>query len=125
MAQVIWQQLGAGQWIAESAGSRPSGYVHPLAITALEEIGLPTEGLSSKSVDQFFDKPIELAVTVCDHAKEACPVFPGVQESLHWPFEDPADAVGTDEEKMATFRLVRDQIKTRISEYLNQLSESQ
>jgi arsenate reductase len=119
MAQVIWQDLGRGQWRAESAGSKPSGYVHPLALKALEEIGLSTEGLTSKSVDGFLDQEIELAVTVCDHAKEACPILPGVAETLHWPFEDPADAVGTDGEKMKTFRVVRDQIKTRIAEYLN------
>ena len=120
MAQVIWQELGAGEWIAESAGSKPSGYVHPLALQALEEIGLPTVGLNSKSIDRFIDQPIELAVTVCDHAREACPVLSGAKQTLHWPFEDPADAVGTDEEKMKTFRIVRDQIKCKITEYLNQ-----
>lgn len=120
MAQVIWQDLGAGQWNAESAGSKPSGYVHPLALKALHEIELPTEGLRSKSVDEFLNQSIELAVTVCDHAKESCPMLPGAKLTLHWPFEDPADALGSDEEKMETFRKVRDQIKSRIAEFLSE-----
>ena len=118
MAQVIWQSLGGGRWIAESAGSCPSGYVHPLALKALKEIGLPIDGLNSKSVEEFLDRQIELAVTVCDNAKESCPVLPGAKQTLHWPFEDPADAVGTEKEKMETFRLVRDQIKNRIAVFL-------
>lgn len=118
MAQVIWQHLGNGEWVAQSAGSKPSGYVHPLALKAIAEIGLPTNGLSSKSVEHFLEQPIDLVVTVCDHAKDACPVLPGVDQTLHWPFEDPADAIGSDEEKMLSFRQVRDQIYQKISAYL-------
>jgi len=118
MAQVIWQDLGGGDWKAESAGSKPSGYVHPLALVAIKEIGLSDEGLESKNVEPFIDQKIELAVTVCDNAKEACPVLPGVAETLHWPFDDPADATGTDEEKMEVFRRVRDEIREKISNYL-------
>jgi len=118
MAQVIWQDLGGGDWKAESAGSKPSGYVHPLALVAIEEIGLSVEGLESKSVDPFADKEIELAVTVCDNAKEACPVLPGVAQTLHWPFDDPADATGSDDQKMEVFRRVRDEIREKISDYL-------
>ena len=118
MAQVIWQSLGNGEWAADSAGSKPSGYVHPLALKAIAELDLSTEGLNSKSVERFMDKPIDLVVTVCDQAKEACPVLPGVANTLHWPFEDPADATGSTEEKMNTFRAVRDQIHEKISSYL-------
>lgn len=118
MAQVIWQHLGGGDWKAESAGSKPSGYVHPLALEAIKEIDLSIDGLESKSVEPFLEKEITLAVTVCDNAKEACPVLPGVAETLHWPFDDPADATGTDEEKMKVFRRVRDEIHAKISEYL-------
>ena len=103
MAQMIWQNLGAGQWEALSAGSKPSGYVHPMALKALEEIGLPIDGLESKSLDRFVDQPIDLVVTVCDDAKQACPALPGAKQRLHWPFEDPADAVGSEEERMETF----------------------
>ena len=123
MAQVIWQDLsnqihGTNSWQSESAGSKPSGYVHPLALKAIEEIGLSAEGLTSKSVEPFLDQQIDLAVTVCNNAKEACPALPGVQQTLHWPFDDPADATGTEAEQMEVFRRVRDEIKTKISEYL-------
>lgn len=119
MAEAIWRDKAAGQWQVDSAGSKPAGYVHPKAIEAIKEIGLPTENLISKSVDQFLEQPIDVAVTVCDNAKEACPVLPGVT-MLHWPFEDPADATGTDDEQMMFFRRVRDQISAAIENYLNE-----
>ena len=118
MAEVIWKKLGLGQWQTASAGSKPSGYVHPLALKAIEELDLSTEGLTSKSVDQFLDQPIDLAVTVCDHAAEACPALPHAGQTLHWPFEDPADATGTEAEQFEFFRKVRDQILAKISAYL-------
>jgi len=118
MAQVIWQDLGEGKWKAESAGSKPSGYVHPLALKAIQEIGLSTEDLTSKSTDSFMDQEIDLSVTVCDNAKEACPVLPGVAQTLHWPFEDPADATGSEDEQMEFFRKIRDEIREKIADYL-------
>ena len=120
MAEVIWRVQSAGSWEAVSAGSRPSGYVHPLALKALEEIDLPSEGLTSKSSDPFIDQPFDLVVTVCGNAQSDCPVWPGADQVLHWPFEDPADATGSDDEKFECFQKVRDQIKTRIGEYLSQ-----
>ena len=119
MAQAIWQDAGNSDWVAVSAGSRPSGYVHPLALRSIEELGLSIAGFESKSVDLFVGEEIDLAVTVCDHAKEACPVLPGVGQTLHWPFEDPADAIGSDDEKIIQFRRIRDQIKQRIEDFLN------
>ena len=118
MAEVIWKKLGRGKWQSASAGSRPSGYVHPLALKAIEELDLSTEGLTSKQVDQFVDQPIDLAVTVCDNAANDCPALPNAKQTLHWPFEDPADATGTEEEQFEFFRKVRDQIHAKISEYL-------
>ncbi|MCH2181206.1 MAG: arsenate reductase ArsC [Mariniblastus sp.] len=118
MAQVIWQDLAGDQVLVESAGSDPAGYVHPLAIQALQELELPTEGLVSKSLTPLLDQPIDLAVTVCDHAQQSCPSLPHVKNRLHWPFDDPADAEGTDEEKMQLFRRVRDEIRERVTEYL-------
>ena len=118
MAEVIWNIYSDGGWEAVSAGSRPSGYVHPLALKALEEIELPSSGLESKSSKPFENEPFDLVVTVCGNAQADCPVWPGANEVLHWPFEDPADATGSDEEKMECFRKVRDQIKTRIVAYL-------
>ena len=119
MAQAIWQNAGNSEWVAVSAGSRPSGYVHPLALKSIEELGLSVDGLESKSVELFVGDQIDLAVTVCDHAKEACPVLPGVARMVHWPFEDPADVTGTDDEKIIQFRKIRDQIKNRIEDFLN------
>ena len=118
MAQVIWQHLGGDDWSVESAGSKPSGYVHPLALKAIQEIGLATDGLSSKSIEPFEERQIDFAITVCDNARAACPVLRGAKQTLHWPFQDPADATGTDDEKMETFRMVRDQIKTKIVAFL-------
>jgi arsenate reductase len=118
MAQAIWENAGNSEWVAFSAGSRPSGYVHPLALKSIEELGLSIGGLESKSVDLFLGEEIDLAVTVCDHAKEACPVLPGVGCTLHWPFEDPAEVTGTDDEKMIQFRKIRDQIKDKIESFL-------
>ena len=119
MAEAIWNDLGQGEWRACSAGSHPSGYVHEMALAALREIGLSTAGLVSKSSDQFRDTPFDLVVTVCDNAKESCPVWPHAEKVLHWPFEDPADATGTDEQKMEVFRKVRDQIRSQIQSWLD------
>ena len=118
MAEYLWNQISDGTWQAESAGSNPAGYVHPLAIVAMNELGQDLAGASSKHVDQFVNQPIDLAVTVCDSAKESCPVLPHVKETLHWPFQDPADATGSDAEKLQVFRTVRDQIRERIEAYL-------
>ena len=118
MAEYLWNRLGGGEWQAESAGSKPAGYVHPLAIEAMKELDEDLSGAESKHVDQFVSEPMDLAVTVCDSAKESCPVMPGVKETLHWPFFDPAEAEGTDEQKLVVFRRVRDEIKAKIESYL-------
>lgn len=120
MAEALWNQLGAGAWRAESAGSRPSGYVHPLAVRAMTELDIELSQGRSKSLEEFRGEPFDLVVTVCANAREECPVFPGAAASLHWPFDDPAEAIGTDEEKMPVFRRVRDEIRERIAEFLSQ-----
>ena len=121
MAEVIWNSIsekhGLG-WQAVSAGSKPSGYVHPMSIAAMKEKDLPTEGLESKSSDPFVNENFDLVVTVCGNAKDACPVWPGAKQLFHWPFEDPADATGTDDEKQICFNEIRDQIWRRIESYL-------
>ncbi|MCA9016055.1 MAG: arsenate reductase ArsC [Planctomycetaceae bacterium] len=118
MAEELWETLGAGEWQADSAGSKPSGYVHPLAIEAMRELDIDLSENTSKSLDQFTDQDFDLVVTVCDNAKESCPVFTRATLTLHWPFDDPADATGSDEEKMHTFRRVRDEIKAKIQTFL-------
>ena len=121
MAEVIWNQLGGDEWEAVSAGSNPAGYVHPLAIELLKELNLPAEGLVSKHLDQFVGQDFELVVTVCDNAKGDCPMIPGAKKTLRWPFEDPNDAEGNDEEKMKVFRGVAELIQARISAFLEKL----
>ena len=118
MAEVIWRELAGDRWQVDSAGSKPAGYVHPNAIAALREIELPSEGLRSKSLDLFLNEPIDLVVTVCGKADQACPTFPGANRRLHWPFPDPADATGSEEDIMQTFRQVRDSIQDQIQLFL-------
>jgi len=100
-----------------SAGSKPAGYVHPLAIEAMREIGIDLAGHRSKSWNEFMDRPIETVITVCGHADQACPVFPGQVNRHHWPFDDPAHATGTDEEKREVFRRVRNEIRRVFTAY--------
>jgi len=119
MAEALWESLGEGEWSAESAGSKPSGYVHPLAIAAMRELGIDISTGVSKSLERFEGQAFDLIVTVCDNARESCPVFAGAKQTLHWPFDDPADAAGTDDEKMVVFRRVRDEIRAKIREYLS------
>jgi arsenate reductase len=119
MVEALWQSIGQGEWRADSAGSRPAGYVHPLAIRAMRELGIDISTRSSKSLDQFRDESFDLVVTVCDNAQGACPAFPGAGETLHWPFDDPADATGTEEEQLVEFRRVRDEIREKIKRFLH------
>ena len=118
MAEALWRQIAKGSWESFSAGSRPSGYVHPKAIEAMRESGVDISEYRSKSVGEFDGQPFDLVVTVCDNAREACPFFPGAKETLHWPFFDPAEAEGSEDEQMAVFRRVRDEISATISSYL-------
>jgi len=118
MAEALWRHLGDGRWEAFSAGSKPAGYVHPFAIDAMADLGVDISRQTSKHVDEFVGADFDVVVTVCDGAKEACPTFPGAKEMLHWPFEDPAHAAGTEAEKLVVFRGVRDEIRTRTAEYL-------
>ncbi|MGL4399114.1 MAG: arsenate reductase ArsC [Luteolibacter sp.] len=93
-----------------SAGSKPAGYVHPLAVRAMSEIGIDISGHRSKHLDEFLADEVETVITVCGNADQACPVFPGQLNRHHWGFDDPAHATGTEEEQLAVFRRVRDEI---------------
>jgi arsenate reductase len=104
----------AESWTALSAGTQPAARVHPLAVGAMAEVGIDISGGTPESVDRFVDMPWDLVITVCDSARETCPVFPGPVETLHISFPDPAEATGTDEEIMAVFRAVRDDIRKRL-----------
>jgi len=118
IAEFLWRDLAHGTWEVHSAGSHPAGYVHPLAIEVLRELGLDPAAAHSKSVAQFAHQSFDLVVTVCDHARQSCPLFPSASQTLHWPFEDPVHATGPLDQRRDTFRAIRDQIAAKISEFL-------
>ncbi|MCA9216614.1 MAG: arsenate reductase ArsC [Planctomycetales bacterium] len=119
MAEGLWNHLGGGEWIAQSAGSNPAGYVHDLAKVAMSRVGLSIDNARSKSLTEFVDTNLDLVVTVCDNAKDSCSALPHAAEVLHWPFDDPADATGDESEQLQCFERVRDEISASIREYLN------
>lgn len=100
-----------------SAGSKPAGYVHPKAIQVMQEIGIDISGHRSKHLEEFLSREIETVITVCGNADQACPMFPGQVNRYHWGFDDPAHATGTDEEQLAVFRRVRDEIRRVFEAY--------
>ena len=116
MAEAIVNARHSG-WRAFSAGVQPVGYVHPLALQALNEIGIQHSG-ESKSVDRFRDKAFDLVITVCDEANEQCPVWLGKGKRLHKSFRDPAKAAGTEEQRLVVFRQVRDEIIEKLPSLL-------
>ena len=108
------------EWRAFSAGTQPTGFVHPLALQVLAESGLAHEG-RSKSADEFRGQAFDLVVTVCDDANESCPVWLGQGRKVHLGFRDPAKAIGTETETLAVFRAVRDEIAEKISALLKSI----
>jgi len=107
-----------------SAGSKPAGYVHPMAIEVLKEIGLDASAHRSKHLSEFLERPVTTVITVCGNADQVCPVFPGQLNRYHWGFSDPAHATGTQEEIRAEFRRVRDQIRLVFEAYAAGLKEA-
>jgi arsenate reductase len=119
MAEAIVNKNLGDRWEAYSAGSHPAGFVHPLAIKVLSEIGIEHQG-RSKSVDEFRGMSFDLVVTLCDQADDECPVWLGKGMRFHMPFPDPATVNGNDDEKMAAFREVRTGIISGITRLLSQ-----
>lgn len=117
MAEGILRAAAGDLLNVQSAGSKPAGYVHPLAIKALAEIGIDISAHHSKHMDEFLTQEVETVITVCGNADQACPMFPGQVNRYHWGFEDPAHATGTEEEQMAVFRQIRDQIRAVFEAY--------
>jgi arsenate reductase (thioredoxin) len=118
MAEGLLRELAGHRYEALSAGSKPAGYVHQGAIQVMSELGFDISDLRSKSINEFLPPdgtPPDLIISVCSGAEHDCPIFPGTTERLHWPFDDPAHAEGTEEEKLACFRRVRDEIREAIS----------
>ncbi len=120
MAEAIVNARMGQEWQAVSAGTQPTGYVHPNAIRALAEIGIAISGARSKSAEEFRDATFDLVVTVCDDAAENCPVWLGRGKRVHLGFTDPAQATGNDDEVMAVFRSTRDDISRKVPLLLRQ-----
>lgn len=117
MAEGILRHAAGDLFEVYSAGSKPAGYVHPKAVAAMAELDIDIATHQSKHLDTYLERDINTVITVCGNASEACPVFPGQLNRYHWGFDDPAHATGTDEEIMAEFRRVRDQIKLVFEAY--------
>ena len=101
----------------QSAGSKPAGFVHPLAIQVMAEVGIDLTAHRSKPLTEFLNQPVHTVITVCGHADQACPVFPGQLNRHHWPFFDPAKATGRDAEILHCFRTVRDEMRRVFTAY--------
>lgn len=113
MAEGILRHIAGDKYEVESAGTIAS-FVRPQAIAVMNEIGIDISSHRSKSLDEFLNDRFDYIITVCDNANQNCPIFPGKAERIHWSFEDPAEATGSDEEQLAVFRRIRDEIRTHI-----------
>lgn len=117
MAEGILRSAAGDVVEVASAGSKPAGYVHPMAVDVMSEIGVDLSAHTSKSMTDFYDREVHTVITVCGNADQACPMFPGQVNRYHWGFDDPAHATGSEEEKLAVFRRVRDEIRRVFEAY--------
>jgi arsenate reductase (thioredoxin) len=113
MAEGLLRHLAGDRFEAHSAGTEVT-HVRPLAIRAMNEIGVDISGQESKTLERYLGEPFDYVITVCDDANEACPFFPGAKDRLHWSLPDPSAAEGSEEERLAVFRSVRDQLRDRV-----------
>ena len=104
-----------------SAGSVPAGFVHPVAVEVMAEIGIDISGHTSKHLNEFLERDVHTVITVCGNADQVCPAFPAQSEKHHWPFEDPARTEGSEEEIRMVFRRVRDEIREKFEAYAREL----
>ena len=117
MAEGLLRHLAGDRFEAHSAGTEAT-HVSPLAVRAMDEAGVHITGQKSKTLGHYLREPFDYVITVCGDANEACPYFPGARNRLHWSFEDPSRVEGSDEERLAVFRAVRDRIRERIKDDL-------
>ena len=117
LAEGILRAAVGGAADVASAGSDPAGYVHPMAVEVMKEIEIDVSAHTSKHLDEFLQRKVHTVITVCGNADQACPIFPGQAEKYHWPFDDPAKAMGSEEEIRAVFRRVRDEIRAKFEAY--------
>jgi arsenate reductase len=117
MAEGLLRHVAGDRFEAMSAGTEATR-VRPLAVRAMEELGIDISGQESKTLNRYLQESFDYVITVCDDANEACPFFPGAANRLHWSFEDPSRVEGSEEERLAVFRAVRDRIRERIKDDL-------
>ncbi len=116
MAEGLLRHMAGYRFEVESAGTIAT-FVRPQAIAAMAEVGIDISGHRSKSLDEFMGTPFDYVITVCDNANETCPIFPGPARRIHWSFDDPAAAVGSEEEIMNEFRRIRDEIREKLADF--------
>lgn len=117
MGEGLFRNVGGAAYEVHSAGTCPT-LVRPEAIAVMKEIGIDISGHRSKGVDEFSGQAFDYVVTVCDRARDSCPVFPGDAVRVHWSFEDPAAAEGSETERLAAFRRIRDQIRDNVEAFI-------
>jgi arsenate reductase len=123
MAEAILEQVGGPRFQVASAGTEPKG-VNPLTLQILRDAGIDWSVATSKSVTQFRDQPFDYVITVCDRARQACPVFPGADQSLHWDLEDPAEVEGSDDDRAAAFRAIYVELRRRIGGFVEMVDSA-
>jgi arsenate reductase len=117
MAEGLLRQLGNDRFEVFSAGTEAT-FVRPLAIKAMAELGIDISQQQSKTLERYLEEPFDEVITVCDTAAETCPIFPGAAHRRHWSFIDPSKATGSENEQLAVYRRVRDEIRSRIEQEL-------
>lgn len=117
MAEGVLRHDAGDVYEVFSAGTKPT-QVRPEAVAVMREVGIDISGHRSKSVDEFAGQNFDYVITVCDNAKESCPIFPAKTKRIHWSIEDPAAVQGSEEERLAAFRLVRDELRARLQAFV-------
>jgi len=117
IGEALLEHLGGRDFAVESAGTEPKG-VNPMSIAVLGEVGIDWSDARSKSIEGFLGQSFDYVITVCDRARQTCPVFPGSGNSLHWGLEDPAEVAGTEEERLAAFRVTRQELTMRLRPFI-------
>jgi len=123
MAEALLKTRAGGAFDVTSAGSAPKPKVHPLAVRVLSENGIDISSASPKDVARFTHIVFDHVITLCDNARDLCPLFPGEGEKMHWSVPDPALATGTDEERLEAFRAARDEIDRRIKSFVKEKTD--
>lgn len=117
MAEGLLRHQGGDAFVVESAGLEP-GFVRTEAIEIMRELGIDISGQRSKSIDEFTTKPFDYVITVCDNARQNCPIFPGARRRIHWSIDDPAAVGGAEETRLTAFRSARDDLRERLSKFI-------